>query len=122
MGEGSMRLRDTPPPTPLLAPPDFGFGSERAKKESLPPSPLMRRSKNCVASRRVEATRSLVRRPAPRRPKTSGASRHMPVLSVLTHTGLSTMCVLIILACSFAAWPIHLCITRPVARMLGLIN
>lgn len=37
MGEESMRLRDTPPPTPLLAPPDFGFGSGWAKKESLSP-------------------------------------------------------------------------------------
>lgn len=32
------------------------------------------------------------------------------------------MCALIILACCLAAWPIHLCTTRPVARMLGLID
>ena len=31
------------------------------------------------------------------------------------------MITLIILACCLAAWPIHLYITRPVARMLGLI-
>ncbi len=37
MGEESTRLRDTPSPTPPLAPPDFGFGSEGAKKESLTP-------------------------------------------------------------------------------------
>lgn len=99
MGEGSMRLRDTPSPTPLLAPPHFGFGSEGAKKESLPPSLPSRLEKN---SRR--------------------ATHVMPVLSVPTHTGLSTMCALIILACCLAAWPIHLCTTRPVARMLGLID
>lgn len=38
MGEESMRLRDTPSPTPPLAPPPFGFGSPSPKKESLPPS------------------------------------------------------------------------------------
>lgn len=32
------------------------------------------------------------------------------------------MSALIILACCLAAWPIHHCTTRPVARMLGLIN
>ena len=32
------------------------------------------------------------------------------------------MTILIILACSFAAWPIHRCTTRPVAQMLGLID
>lgn len=32
------------------------------------------------------------------------------------------MLTLILIACCFAAWPIHLCITRPVARMLGLID
>ena len=39
MGEESTSPRDTPSPTPPLAPPDFGFGSEWAKKESLTPSP-----------------------------------------------------------------------------------
>ena len=32
------------------------------------------------------------------------------------------MTILTILACYFAAWPIHLAITRPVAQMLSLIN
>lgn len=32
------------------------------------------------------------------------------------------MTALILLACCLAAWPIHLCTARPVARMLGLIN
>lgn len=36
MGEESMRLRDTPSPTPSLAPPRFGFGSPPPEKESLP--------------------------------------------------------------------------------------
>ena len=31
------------------------------------------------------------------------------------------MYALILLACCLAAWPIHLCITRPIARMLDLI-
>lgn len=31
------------------------------------------------------------------------------------------MCALIILACCLAAWPIHLCITRPLARIFKLI-
>lgn len=98
MGEGSMCLRDTPSPTPRLATPHFGFGSRWAKKESLPTlAPESPRKK-------------------PRR-----ASRVVPVLSVPTNTGLSTMCALIVLACCLAAWPIHLCITRPIARMLGLI-
>lgn len=30
------------------------------------------------------------------------------------------MTILIILACCFAAWPIHLAITRPALRALGL--
>jgi hypothetical protein len=29
---------------------------------------------------------------------------------------------LILLACALAAWPIHLCITRPIIRMMGLID
>lgn len=32
------------------------------------------------------------------------------------------MCALILLTCCLAAWPIHLTITRPLARMLGLID
>jgi hypothetical protein len=98
MGEESMRLRDTPSPTPSLATPHFGFGSRVANKESLPTL-------------------------APESPRTKSrrATHVVPVLSVATHTGLSTMCALLILACCLAAWPIHLCITRPVARMLGLI-
>lgn len=32
------------------------------------------------------------------------------------------MFALILLACCFAAWPVHLCITRPVLRMLDLID
>ena len=31
------------------------------------------------------------------------------------------MYTLILLACCLAAWPIHHCTTRPVARMLNLI-
>jgi len=31
------------------------------------------------------------------------------------------MYALIILACCLAAWPIHLCITRPLAQMFKLI-
>lgn len=99
MGEGSMCLRDTPSPTLRLAPPDFGFGSRWAKKESLP----------------TLAPESL--RKNPRR-----ASRVVPVLSVPTNTGVSTMCALILLTCCLAAWPIHLFITRPVAKLLGLVN
>ena len=38
MGEESTSPRDTPSPTPPLAPPDFGFGSPHPKKESLPSS------------------------------------------------------------------------------------
>ena len=98
VGKGSMRLRDTPSPVVSQTGGDFGFSSPHPKKESLPPSPLAHRSKNC------------------------GASHRMPVLSVLTHTGLSTMTAIILLACCLAAWPIHLSITRPVARMLGLID
>lgn len=29
---------------------------------------------------------------------------------------------LLLIACGFAAWPIHLCTARPVAQMLGLID
>ena len=32
------------------------------------------------------------------------------------------MTALILLACCLAAWPIHLSTTRPVARMLNLID
>lgn len=32
------------------------------------------------------------------------------------------MFALIILACCLAAWPIHLCTTRPAARLLGIIH
>ena len=32
------------------------------------------------------------------------------------------MTTLILLACSIAAWYIHLAITRPAAQLLGLIN
>lgn len=32
------------------------------------------------------------------------------------------MTALLLLACSLAAWPIHRCTTRPIARMLGLTN
>jgi hypothetical protein len=32
------------------------------------------------------------------------------------------MYALILLACCFAAWPIHLFITRPAAKLLGLID
>lgn len=99
MGERRTSPDDTPPPTPSLAPPHFGFGSGWGQKESLP----------------TLAPESL--RKNPRR-----ASHVVPVLSVATHTGLSTMCALIVLACCLAAWPIHLCTTRPVARMLGLID
>ena len=56
------------------------------------------------------------------RKKSRRASHGMPVSSVLTHTGLSTMCALILLACCLAAWPIHLCTTRPVARIFHIID
>jgi len=45
----------------------------------------------------------------------------MPVLSDFT-TNWRTHMALILLACCFAAWPIHLCITRPIIRMMGLID
>lgn len=32
------------------------------------------------------------------------------------------MYALIIFACCLTAWPIHLCITRPLAETLGLID
>lgn len=93
-----MRL-GTPPPLPeFLGEGDFGFGSPSPKKESLPPLAPESPRKN---SRR--------------------ATHVMPVLSVPTHTGLSTMCALIIVACSIAAWYIHLAITRPLARIFKLI-
>lgn len=38
MGERRTSPDDTPPPTPSLATPDFGFGSRVANKESLPSS------------------------------------------------------------------------------------
>ena len=59
-----MRLHDTPPPTSLLAPPRFGFGSPHLKKESLP----------------TLAPESL-------RTKSRRASHVVPVLSVPTTTG-----------------------------------
>ena len=45
----------------------------------------------------------------------------MPVLSDFT-TNWRTHMALILLACCFAAWAIHLCITRPLIRMMGLID
>lgn len=93
-----MRLGTPPPPSSSSREGDFGFGSPPPEKESLPSSLPSRLEKN---SRR--------------------ASHVMPVLSDFTNWR-THMYALIILACCFAAWPIHLCITRPIIRMMGLID
>lgn len=51
--------RHTPSPKELAREGDFGFGSEGAEKESLPPRPSCIVQKSCVASRRVPAVSEL---------------------------------------------------------------
>lgn len=95
----STSLRDTPSPTSPLAPPYFGFGSPPPEKESLPSSfpSRLEKSSTCFA-------------------------RHARVERFHNQLEDSTMYALILLACCLAAWPIHIFVARPVARMLGLID